>query len=85
MWNGHLNLTITESVAILTNDYNKSISTYDMIEEQAMMMADSISSAIVQQFPDKFKMQFNEYVSARAKSSSDPIAFHQCIKHLGDS
>ena len=41
MWDNHLNLTKTEAVAILTKDYPTSISTFDMIEQQAIMMADS--------------------------------------------
>jgi hypothetical protein len=55
MWDNHLNLTRTEAVAILTKDYPTSISTFDMIEQQAMMMADSLTNAIVEQFPDKFR------------------------------
>jgi len=54
MWNEHLNLTKTEAVAILTKDYPTSISTYDMIEQKAMMMADALTNAIVEQFPGKF-------------------------------
>ncbi|MDD1758244.1 MAG: hypothetical protein LUQ22_05875 [Methanotrichaceae archaeon] len=54
MWNEHLNLTKTEAVAILNKDYPDSISTYDMIEQNAMMMADALTDAIVKQFPGKF-------------------------------
>ncbi len=56
-WNEHLNLTKTEAVAILTKDYPTSISTCDMIEKKAMMMADALTDAIVEQFPGKFGIE----------------------------
>ena len=50
----HLAMTKTEAVAALTGDYQKSVNTYDAIEREALVMADTISSGIVKQFPRKF-------------------------------
>lgn len=50
MWQRHLALTIDEAVFTLTGDYVRSISTFDAIEELALMMADSFSEGIIRQF-----------------------------------
>ena len=50
----HLALTIQEAVFILQKDYNSSIAVFDKIEAEALQMADTITVAIVKQFPRKF-------------------------------
>lgn len=54
MWHNHLNLTKAEAVDRLTKNYAADINDFDMIEGQAMMMADSIADGIVKQFPQMF-------------------------------
>jgi hypothetical protein len=54
MWYEHLNLTKNETVELLNKDYNTSIDTFDLIEEQASMMADSLANGIILQSPEKF-------------------------------
>ncbi len=54
MWYEHLNLTKNETALLLNRDYNASIDTFDLIEEQANMMADSLANGIIQQFPERF-------------------------------
>jgi hypothetical protein len=54
MWYEHLNLTKNETIELLNEDYSTSIDTFDLIEEQANMMADSLANGIIQQFPEKF-------------------------------
>ncbi len=56
MWHDHLKLTKDEAVARLTGNYAADIEAFDSIEAQANMMADSMASGIVEQFPDKFRM-----------------------------
>lgn len=55
MLNNHLALTTKEAVYRLQKNYAEDISNYDAIFNQAMMMADTLSSGIVKQFPAKFK------------------------------
>jgi len=50
MWQRHLDLTIEEAVATLSGDYARSIATFDAIEEQALMMANSFTRGIIRQF-----------------------------------
>jgi hypothetical protein len=50
----HLALTKAEAVATLTGDYQGSISTYDEIEREALMMADMISDGVMRQYPNLF-------------------------------
>lgn len=54
MWYEHLDLTKNETTQLLNRDYNASIETFDLIEEQANMMADSLADGVVQQFPERF-------------------------------
>ena len=50
----HLELTIQEAVFILQNNFKSSIAVFDKIEAEALQMADTITNAIVKQFPRKF-------------------------------
>jgi len=54
MLNNHLSLTTKEAVDRLQKNYTDDISNFDAIFNQAMMMADTLSSGIVKQFPAKF-------------------------------
>lgn len=50
----HLAMTKTEAVDILSQRYADSISTFENIERQAMLMADTMTHGIVKQFPQYF-------------------------------
>lgn len=54
MMKDHLDLTLQEAVAQLSGDYSTSISTFDQIYDQALMMADMLAEGIALQFPDEF-------------------------------
>ena len=54
MLNQHLSLTTKEAVDRLQQNYNDDIPNFDAIFNQAMMMADTLTSGIVKQFPSKF-------------------------------
>lgn len=54
MLNQHLALTTREAVDRLQKNYSDDIPNYDAIFNQAMMMADTLSSGIVKQFPGQF-------------------------------
>ncbi len=47
LWYQHLNLTKDEIMQLSNKDYNSSINTFDRIEEQASLMADSLTNGIV--------------------------------------
>lgn len=51
----HLELTELEAVLILQQNFRRSIAVFDEIERQALDMADTLTKAIVKQFPKKFK------------------------------
>lgn len=51
----HLAMTKAEAVDILNKDYTASISEFENIEKQAMVMADIMTQGIVKQFPQYFK------------------------------
>jgi hypothetical protein len=51
----HLALTTLEAVFILQKDFKASIAVFDKIEAEALQMADTITAAIVRQFPNKFR------------------------------
>ncbi|OAB31263.1 acetylglutamate kinase [Paenibacillus macquariensis subsp. defensor] len=50
----HLALTKSEAVFILQKKYKSSIIVFNKIEAEALQMADTITNAIVKQFPKKF-------------------------------
>lgn len=50
----HLAMTKDEAVNMLTGKYSESITGFDKIEEQALLMADVMTNGIVNQFPDIF-------------------------------
>jgi len=54
MWNERLNLTMNETSELLNKDYNASIDTFDLIEEHAQIMADSLTDGVIQQSPKMF-------------------------------
>jgi len=54
MLNQHLALTTKEAVDRLQKNYADDIPNFDAIYNQAMMMADTLSSGIIKQFPAKF-------------------------------
>jgi len=53
MLNNHLSLTTKEAVARLQKNWADDQSTFDSIYSQAMEMADTLSSGIAKQFPNK--------------------------------
>ena len=55
MMNEHLALTTKEAVARLKKDWSGDVATFDMIFDQAMMMADALTDGIVKQFPERFR------------------------------
>jgi hypothetical protein len=54
MLHSHLDLTTEEVVAQLQKDWTGSIAAYDKVREQALKMADQLSTGIMRQFPEKF-------------------------------
>jgi hypothetical protein len=54
MLHQHLTLTKNELLARLNADYPGDIITFDQIYGQSLMMADTLSNGIIQQFPRKF-------------------------------
>ena len=54
MLNEHLNLTISEVRARLSGDWEADLSAFQRIHEQALEMADGLSTGVIAQFPEQF-------------------------------
>ncbi|MGH8958657.1 MAG: hypothetical protein ACRDVK_08265 [Acidimicrobiia bacterium] len=54
MMHGHLDQTLAEATAQLTGDYAASVAEYDHIVTHILEMADTLSTGIISQFPDRF-------------------------------
>jgi len=55
MWHDYLNLTKNETTELADKDYNTSIDTFDLMEEQTNIMADSLTNGIIQKSPTEFE------------------------------
>jgi hypothetical protein len=55
MMREHLDLTLEEAVANLTNDHRTDIRAYNQIHKQILPMADMLSDGIAAQFPNRFR------------------------------
>jgi hypothetical protein len=55
MLHEHLAVTTEEAVARLQGNYTADIEAFDKVHEQAMDMADGLSSGIIAQFPERFE------------------------------
>jgi hypothetical protein len=55
MWKSHLDATLAEVTARLTNDCAGDITAFDQVEEQALTMADFFSEGIIRKFEGEFK------------------------------
>ena len=55
MMKGHLDQTLSEAVNRLTGKYADDVRDYDVIHDHILMMADSLSSGIIEQFPKRFR------------------------------
>jgi hypothetical protein len=54
MMDTHLALTTNEAVAHLEHKWKADIAAYDQVRSEILMMADSLASGIISQFPSKF-------------------------------
>ena len=55
MWHDHLDATLEEAVAHLTNDFAGDIAAYDKVHSLALDMADFFSNGVISQFGNRFK------------------------------
>jgi hypothetical protein len=55
MMRTHLDLTLTEAVDELTGKYAQSVAEFDVVENEILGMADTLSDGIIAQFPKKFR------------------------------
>jgi hypothetical protein len=55
MMKDHLDATTAEAVARHQGDWSGDVTAYDNVHTQALMMADMLSSGIIDQFPAKFR------------------------------
>jgi hypothetical protein len=54
MMKGHIEQTTAYATDLLKGNYAKSIKTYDEAKAHMLMLADTLASGIINQFPDKF-------------------------------
>jgi len=55
MMKGHLDQTLSEAVNRLTGKYEADVRDYDRIHRHILMMADTLSKGIMEQFPRRFR------------------------------
>ena len=55
MMKGHLDQTLSEAVNRLTGKYDADARDYDRIHRHILMMADTLSTGIINQFPRRFR------------------------------
>jgi hypothetical protein len=55
MMRKHLDDTLAEAVNELQGNYAAGVQDYDSIHEHILMMSDTLSDAIMQQFPRRFR------------------------------
>ena len=55
MMKGHLDQTLSEAVNRLTGKYEADVRDYDRIHRHILMMADTLSQGIMEQFPRRFR------------------------------
>jgi hypothetical protein len=55
MMKGHLDQTLSEAVHRLTGKYRADVRDYDKVHKHILMMADTLSTGIVKQFPGRFR------------------------------
>lgn len=55
MFESHLAMTKDEAVDRIMGKWDEDIAIYEEIESMALMMADAMSGAVMQQFPEKFE------------------------------
>jgi hypothetical protein len=55
MWHNYINLTKNEATLLANKDYNASIDTFDLMEEQTNLMSDSLADGIIQNSPAGFQ------------------------------
>ncbi len=54
MFYHHLELTKQEAVSMISKEYKNSVDLYEILEKEALMMADVLTKALVKQFPAMF-------------------------------
>jgi hypothetical protein len=54
MMNDHLALTTNEAVARLNGAWKQDIVAYDAVQEEILMMSDTLADGIIRQFPSRF-------------------------------
>lgn len=54
MMKDHLDLTLQEASDQLTGDFAASVADYDVVETEILQMADTLSSGLIEQFPNRF-------------------------------
>jgi hypothetical protein len=54
MMNDHLKFTTQEAVAHLQGRWRADVAAYDKVHREILMMAGTLSSGIIKQFPNRF-------------------------------